>query len=142
MRMDVTEVKPSEIVSLSAILRAGFDIKNMFSKDSLARAELFGSMLNDARKSEIARKRMQTFMQNLAIKGEHDSSCRERFVKCLNRLANKDFIGLLGAKVRCLNAKSAGVEWILHDERTLQYLNLDHVSMLLANTFESKMGLH
>ena len=111
----------------------------LVTSSRLARAELVIVLEESIKRHDIARKRLYTLMLNLATKGENDIASREKFVKRLGRLSSQGYIGLLRAKVYCLTAKEAGVRWILEDERTLNYLNLDHVSLLLSNVGKNKL---
>lgn len=145
------EIKPRDVLPLTALSHvaneSGSDVlklfakelfDNMISKQARARYDFMSVMNEGVRKLEIAEKKRSAYLKNLVLKGEVDLGCREKFVQGLDKLAAKDFIGLLGAKVRCLDAQSAGVKWIMNDERTLKYLNLDHVSLLMSNTFASR----
>ncbi len=145
------EIRPRDVLPLSAlryVANKSGDVEvkrlvgglfdNMLSKEARARYEFMAEIDKNMRKRDIAEKRRNTYLRNLALKGEVDLTCREKFVRGLDRLAVRDFVGLLGAKVRCVDAQSAGVKWILSDERTLKYLNLDHVSLLMSNTFASR----
>ena len=145
------EIRPRDTLPLSALMRAanrsgskvvkefvGEFFNNMVSKEARARYSFMGELDERMRKRDVAEKRQRTYLRNLALKGEVDLAYREKFIQGLDKLAAGDFIGLLGAKARCLDAQSVSVKWILSDERTLKYLNLDHVSLLKDNTFASR----
>lgn len=138
---DISEVPPSMVIPLAAAMRCGISPQVFFSRDSIARAEFVQSVWDGMERERAEGESEKRLMLELAVRGEEDVQSREEFVGRLDSMANTDFIGLLGAKVRCMSAREAGVEWVLQDERTLKYLNLDHVSLLLSNTFTSRMGI-
>lgn len=129
------------LVALSTIdsKLVGSVLRGMLSEDACNRYEFMGKLLEAQRKSAIARKAQESLMNNLAVQGETDIACRERFIRRLENMARKDFIGLLGAKVRCMEAERLGAGWVREDERALKYLDLDHVSLLMGNTMRARV---
>jgi len=113
------EIRREDILPFFTLLKSG-----LISPSRSTRMELVTELGESIRRCDIAQKRLHTLMLNLATKGEYDITSREKFIRRLGKMS-----GLLGAKAHCLEAKEAGIRWILEDERTLNYLNLDHMEI-------------